>query len=347
MMCQYLCRLYLWAVLAATMDAAAASEQSGRFVSKSYDSRHEYKLYIPAQYSKGQAMPLVLMLHGCWQSPDRFARNSRMNRQADRHGFIVVYPTQPFLLPGRLSLQAITLGCWRWFDPANQVRESRELGRIVGIIKEVLADYTIDEHRIYAVGVSAGAAMAVNLAVTHPDLITAVGVSGGIAYGAASSMSRGFRAMRSGAPDPDALGRAAHAAMGPYARVVPIIVFHGADDPFVAPRNSEDLIAQWARTNDLADDATAEDRIDAIPDAIAESKAMVEDGHEYTVFSYTDGTERVVMKRYLVEGMRHAWSGGTADPPWIFLFMYDPFVDARGPDASRIMWEFLQTFHLE
>ena len=53
------------------------------------------------------------------------------------------------------------------------------------------------------------------------------------------------------------------------------------------------------------------------------------------------------MKRYLVEGMRHAWSGGTADPPWIFLFMYDPFVDARGPDASRIMWEFLQTFHLE
>ncbi len=55
--------------------------------------RLTYKLYVPAGASAGA--PLLVMLHGCTQTPDDFAKGTRMNHLAAEFGFLVAYPQQP------------------------------------------------------------------------------------------------------------------------------------------------------------------------------------------------------------------------------------------------------------
>jgi len=274
-----------------------------------------YRLFVPASYDGSREVPLVVMLHGCTQDPDDFARGTRMNEVAEEHGFLVAYPEQ--------TAAGNPQKCWSWFDPAHQGRGRGEPEDVARIAREVMAARRVDPARVYVAGVSAGGAMALILAANYPELFAAAGSHSGVAFRAAGGVQEALRAMQRGAADTAGLGAAVARAMGERARPVPVIVFHGGADPVVRPVNAEQTAVQWAAFSGIAGaPLRASDDEERDPDG---------DGFRPARTRFLDARGRAVLEAWVVPGLGHAWSGGSAE---------GTFTETRGPDASREMMRF-------
>jgi poly(3-hydroxybutyrate) depolymerase len=72
--------------------------EAAKFIDGTYSNKagsRTYKLFVPSSHHRGRPLPLVVMLHGCTQSPDDFAAGTRMNFIAEEQNGLVVYPAQP------------------------------------------------------------------------------------------------------------------------------------------------------------------------------------------------------------------------------------------------------------
>jgi poly(hydroxyalkanoate) depolymerase family esterase len=289
--------------------APADISEGARFIERSYTNAagtRSYKLYVPSGYV-GQAVPLIVMLHGCTQNPDDFATGTRMNGLAEEHTFLVAYPAQS----GNANMQK----CWNWFQATDQQRGRGEPSVIAGITKQVMDEYEVEEGRVYIAGMSAGGAMAAILGATYPDLYAAVGVHSGLAPGSAHDLSSAFTAMRQGGPVVAPPGNS-----GQGKKVLPTIIFHGDGDTTVHPRNSERLLAHLDAGKQNGSSPRVNTRRGGVPG-----------GHEYTRFTYKDASGRDLVERWSVHGLGHAWSGGSYP---------GSYTDPKGPDASAEMVRF-------
>lgn len=287
-----------------------------------------YKLYIPSGYSAGTPLPLVVMLHGCTQDAATFVTGTEMNALAEAENFIVAYPQQPS--------SANSSKCWNWFDTGHQVRNAGEPKSIVGVVNHIKSNYSVDEQRVYATGISAGAAMSIILAATYPDVFAAVGCNSGLEYKAAESMNGAWTAMFSGGPDPIVCGNKAYQAMGGYARVVPTMVIHGTSDYTVVTKNGDLVLTQMAQTNDRAYDGADNNEIDDVPE---QTIPGTENGRDFTRYVYNNSaTGEIVLEKYMINGMGHAWSGGNTA---------GSFTDAKGPKSSVLFWNFFKNYTLD
>jgi len=91
-----------------------------------------------------QNVPLVVMLHGCTQSPEDFAIGTRMNKAAEAHNVMVAYP-------GRTS-SANLQKCWNWYHAGNQKRGAREPAPIADMTRQVMEAYVIDSRFVFIAG---------------------------------------------------------------------------------------------------------------------------------------------------------------------------------------------------
>ncbi len=288
-----------------------------------------YFVYTPAHYQVGTAVPLLVMLHGCTQTPLDFATGTGMDQLADQHNFIVVYPQQTALYNSAL--------CWNWYNPANQVRNSGEPAIIAGIVQTIEQDtahWTIDTRRIYVEGISAGGALSVTLGAVYPDIFAAIGVHAGCEYQAATTPAGYIQVSRQGGPAPVRQGQLAYAAMGDFARVVPTIVFHGTNDPIINVVNGDQVVQQWMQTDHLASRGTYTANFTHPTNT---TPGQVAGGHAYTVFAWNDRRGNEIQEYWRIDGMGHAWSGGS------FTGSYS---DPQGPNASQATYAFLMKHHL-
>jgi len=256
---------------------------AGEFLRRSYRNEAgicQYRLYVPSGY-RGSPAPLVVLLHGCKQSPEDFAAGTRINAHAEQLGWLAAYPEQ--------SVAANGSRCWNWFRPEDQQRGRGEPALIAGITQQVMNDFVIDPRRVYVAGLSAGGAAAAIMGSAYVDVYAAVGIHSGLASGAAQDIPSAFAAMRHGGRIPPRAGGMP---------TVPMIVFHGDRDQTVNPQNAEMILAQAAAGIELDKHV---------------ARGQVPGGRAYTLTRYTDRAGRVLLESWLVHGAGHAWAGGSPD----------------------------------
>lgn len=260
-----------------------------------------YKIYLP-----GGSFPaptgLILMLHGCSQTPEDFARGTHMNSWAEKHGLVVVYPAQ--------TERHNAACCWNWFKPGNQSRGSGEPAVLASLTRKLSKQFKLSRDCVFVAGLSAGGAMAAILADVYPDVFSAAGIHSGLARGSARNILSAMTVMRKG-------GAGSDTAAGDAALPYPVrrIVFHGEADTTVHPSNAKMIV-----------DA-------ALGAFVAPTKVIKRSvrGRGYTRSDFTGSGDVVHLELWMVEGATHAWSGGRPT---------GSFTDATGPDASAQMVRF-------
>lgn len=258
-----------------------------------------YLTYLPKS-APHNPKGLIVMLHGCTQNPRDFATGTRMNELAEQHGFIVVYPHQ--------SRGENAQSCWNWFRRGDQRRDVGEPAILAGLAQAVAARHSVPEGKIFVAGLSAGAAMAVILGETYPDVFAAIGAHSGLPAGSAKDVPSALAAMAGNGARPPARS----GAVG-----VRSIVLHGTADATVHPGNGQQIVQRQLEQGPRQTLQT-EERGQA-------------GGRGYCRTVTTDGASVVLVEQWEIEGLGHAWSGGSAS---------GSYTDAQGPDASAEMVRF-------
>ena len=225
------------------------------------------------QHTGGQPRPgraLVLVLHGLGGSGASIERrtNGTFDRLAEQDGAVVVYPN--------------ALGDpRRWNDGwwnLPGVSETDDVGFLAAVIDGLVAQLGVDRKRVFAAGMSNGAAMVHRLACERPDLVAAVApVAGGMASSVAGAC----------APGPP----------------LSVIEMHGTADPTVPfDRSIHDSVAGWIKR----EGCPAQPISTPLPDTDPA------DGTRTRVDEFRPCTADTEVALYTIEGGRHAWPGGAS-----------------------------------
>lgn len=262
-----------------------------------------YRLYLPASQPK-RPKGLILMLHGCSQTPEDFALGTHMNAFAEKHGLAVAYPRQTKGHNAGL--------CWNWFKPAHQSRGMGEPAILASLTRKLMREFELERGAVFVAGLSAGGAMAAILSDVYPDLFSAAGIHSGLARGSARDVRSAMSAMRRGR---------SHAGFNtsstPSSLQVRRIVFQGETDSTVHPSNAAKIVAA------AVGDTTPSREI----------KRSVR-GRLYARSEYAGADGAVQLELWMIDKTAHAWSGGRAA---------GSFTESNGPDASAQMIRFFLT----
>ncbi|MED5613449.1 extracellular catalytic domain type 1 short-chain-length polyhydroxyalkanoate depolymerase [Janthinobacterium sp. P210005] len=127
------------------------------------DEKRRYIVYTPAAYQSQpqKTFPVVFNFHGGGMSMAEQMLYTQMNKTAERHQFIVVYP------------QGIKQD-WNVGFGMDYLAGTDDVGFTQAMLSKLKQDYRIDEQRVYATGLSRGGFFALRLAAELPQQFAAV-----------------------------------------------------------------------------------------------------------------------------------------------------------------------------
>lgn len=157
-------KLLITAVLLTTAITVSGQVKSFQFEGV----KRKYLVYLPASYqaNTSQSYPLVFNFHGGGMSIAEQMLYTRMNEAADKHHFIVVYPSG--------IKQDWNVG----FEMSYQ-KGTNDIGFVKAILDSLKQEYRIDAKAIFASGLSRGGFFCHRLAAELPDDFAAIASVGG------------------------------------------------------------------------------------------------------------------------------------------------------------------------
>lgn len=269
----------------------------------------KYDFYISGRASLFETLPLVVVFHGGTMSLEEMEELTRFNQTAELFGFHVLYPQQ--------DEERNPDGYWNWFLPENQVRGSGEPALIIKLMKSLPILYRINPQKIYAVGFSAGGAMALTMQILYPDVFSGVAIAAGVPFASASNLLEAGLAMNGLLPTDEQLAARAIEAL-PYAKGNPIraVLIHGEADMRVKPEASFAILRQLQAVNDALDDGEQNGSFSSTPqfDGLQDSGANV----PYRLVQYRNTNQDLILNGYYIKDMGHQYPRSTIDSPFAF-----------------------------
>jgi polyhydroxybutyrate depolymerase len=127
------------------------------------DEKRRYIVYTPPSYHSQpqKTFPVVFNFHGSGMSMAEQMLYTQMNKTAERHQFIVVYP------------QGIKQD-WNVGFGMDYLTGPDDVGFTQAMLSKLRQDYRIDDKRVYATGLSRGGFFALRLAAELPQQFAAV-----------------------------------------------------------------------------------------------------------------------------------------------------------------------------
>ncbi len=268
--------------------------------------------YAPANAQANA--PLMVAFHACSQDAREFQK-AGWNELADQHGFYVMYPEQ--------QTNNNALRCFNWAgeygDPTNLRRGEGENQSLKNMVDKMLADYSVDPSRVFAMGHSGGAAQVSLMMAVWPDVFAGGAIIAGIPYHCTTVFREVSSCLNPGMDKtPMQWGdfvRDAHTHGGDYPK---ISIWHGTADGTVSTTNANELLEQWTNVHG----------IDMTPDGMSQV-----DGAPRVEYKDAGGVTRV--ETFLINGMGH----GTPVVPGMGCGQTGTFFLNQGICAARVIAE--------
>lgn len=234
-----------------------------------------FSYYVPASYTPGQAVPLIVNLHGYTSNGTQQALYTNFMAIADTAGFIVVHPDGTY---DPISSQRF----WNFGIFGATVNDVDFLQTLIDTLS---ARYTINPKRVYCTGMSNGGYMSYAMACQTTRFAAIASVTGSMSVPMYNSCNP--------------------------TSPIPVMEIHGTADPTVpyagntTSKPIADVVAFWVTKNNCNSTPT----VTQLPDINTGDGATAE--HQL----YTGGTNGHTVEHYKVNNGGHIWPGGTVNLP--------------------------------